>query len=197
MEKFTRDFTKEYLNETKKSLDSIEGYLIDKIEKVVPILTKARQNGSTVFIMGNGGSASTASHFACDLSKLTITDNLPRFKAISLTDNIPTILAWANDNSYEDIFLEQLKNLMSLEDIVIGISGSGNSKNVIKAVEYANKNGGITIGFSGYDGGKLAKCAYENINTHIYNMQRTEDMHLLLTHLITSLIKEEYNQDKK
>lgn len=191
MKEFRRGFVKEYLAETKKILDSIEVDLINRTDKLASILTKARENKNTIFIMGNGGSAATASHFVGDLLKSTIVGGPHRFKAISLTDNIPSMLAWANDVGYEEIFIEQLKNLMAPSDIVIGISGSGNSPNIIKAIEYANNNGGITIGLSGYDGGKLLKYAQVNIHVPSSHMQKVEDIHLLIEHLLTSLIREE------
>lgn len=194
MKEFRKKFSKEYLEEIRKTLDLMGEDLTDKVDKLASILIKARENKNMIFIMGNGGSALTASHFVSDLSKGTIVEGFPRFKAVALTDNIPNMLAWANDVGYEEIFIEQLKNLMEPGDIVIGISGSGNSLNVIKAIEYANKNGGITIGLSGYDGGKLLKCAQENIHVPSSYMQRVEDIHLLIEHLLTSLIREEQKQ---
>lgn len=191
MEEFRKKFAKEYLGEIRKILDLMEDDLLSNMDKLATILLKAREKRNTIFIMGNGGSASTASHFVGDLSKGTIVEGFGRFKAIALTDNIPNMLAWANDNSYDDIFVEQLKNLMEPGDVVIGISGSGNSMNVIKAVEYANENGGITIGLSGYDGGRLLKSAQKNIHVPSSHMQRVEDIHLLIEHLLTSLIREE------
>jgi len=191
VKEFRKRFTQEYLAEIKKILDSIEADLINKIDKLASILRKARDNRNTIFIMGNGGSATTASHFAGDLSKGTIVDGLPRFKAVALTDSAPNILAWANDVGYEEIFVEQLKNLMEPGDVVIGISVSGNSMNVVKAIEYANRNGGLTIGLSGCSGGKLLKCAQENIHVPCSYMQRVEDVHLLIEHLLTSLLREE------
>jgi len=191
MDEFRVRFSKDYLREIKQILDLMEENLINELDKLATIFIKARDNKKTIFIMGNGGSASTASHFVGDLSKGTIVEGRPRFKAIALTDNIPNMLAWANDSSFGDIFVEQLKNLMEPGDIVIGISGSGNSMNVIKAIDYANKNGGITIGFSGYDGGKLKKYAKENIHVPSSFMQKVEDVHLIIEHLLTSLIREE------
>ena len=191
MNEFRKKFTKEYLAETTRILDSMKEDLINKMDKIALILMKARENKNTIFVMGNGGSASTASHFITDLSKGTIVEGFPRFKAVALTDNIPNILAWANDVGYNEIFTEQLNNLMEAGDVVIGISVSGNSKNVIKAIEYANKNGGITLGLSGCDGGRLLKCAQENIHVPSSYMQRVEDIHLLIEHLLTSLIREE------
>ncbi len=196
MTEFRKRYTKEYLAEIRKILDSIEEDLVNKVDKLASILTKARESKKTIFTMGNGGSATTASHIAQDIAKCTIAEGLPRFKAIALTDSISSILAWANDASYEEIFIEQLKNLMEPGDVVIGISGSGNSMNVIKAIEYANNNGGLTIGLSGYDGGKLLKCAQENIHIPSSHMQRVEDIHLLIGHILISLIKEEQEQNR-
>jgi D-sedoheptulose 7-phosphate isomerase len=193
MDAFRKKFTKDYLQELKRILDSIEGNLIMEIDQAATILLEAREKKRTIFIMGNGGSAATASHFVSDLSKGTILKGYPRFRAIALTDNIPNLLAWANDKSYDDVFMEQLKNLMEPNDVVIGISGSGNSTNVIKAIEYANANGGITVGISGFNGGKLFQCAKENIHIPCFNMQRVEDIHLIIEHLLISLIREEQN----
>lgn len=197
MDNFREKFTKDYLKEIHTILNVMERDLVKKMDTIATILLKARTERKTIFIMGNGGSASTASHFVSDLSKGTIVDGFPRFKAIALTDNIPTMLAWANDASYDDIFVEQLKNLMEPGDVIIGISGSGNSANVVKAIKYANENRGITIGISGYDGGALLRCAQENIHAPSNYMQRVEDIHLLLEHLLTSLIREEQQRQKK
>ncbi len=193
MKDFRENFAREYLAEIRKILDSIENDLVRSIDELVSILLKARDTRNTVFIMGNGGSALTASHFVGDLSKGTIVEGFSRFKAVALTDNVTNIMAWANDTNYDEIFIEQLKNLMEPNDIVIGISASGNSKNVIQAIEYANENGGITIGFSGYDGGQLIKSALKNIHVPSSYMQRVEDIHLLIEHLVTSTIREEQN----
>ena len=190
----------DYLNKTKDILESIEDDLAKNIDRIASILIKARISKNKIFIMGNGGSASTSSHFANDLAKLTIINGQPRFKVISLTDNVPVMLAWANDTAYENIFVEQLKNLMDSNDVVIGISCSGNSMNVIKAMEYANINKGITIGFSGYDGGKLIKISQENIHVPCSDMQRVEDIHLIIQHILTTLVKEEaekFNNSKE
>jgi len=196
MKEFRKKFIQEYLEDIKRILGSVEEDLINRIDNLASILIKARENRNTIFIMGNGGSASTASHFVGDLSKCTIVDGFPRFKAVALTDNITNMLAWANDGGYEQIFVEQLKNLMEPGDVVIGISVSGNSMNIIKAIEYANKNGGLTIGLSGGDGGQLAKYAQENIHVPSSYMQKVEDIHLLIEHLLTSLIREEQKHNK-
>ncbi len=192
MPNFRTPFVKEYLKEIRGILERMEEDLILKIDILATELLRARENGNTIFIMGNGGTATTASHFAGDLAKGTIVEGFPRFKAIALTDNIPNMLAWANDEGYEHIFVEQLKNLMEPGDVVIGISGSGNSENVIKAIKYANEYDALTIGFSGFsENNKLMNTAKINIHVPSSYMERVEDVHLLLQHLLTSLIREE------
>src|SRR2546421_7059790 len=125
------------------------------LEKVLLLLEEAYRNGRRIFIMGNGGSAATASHFALDLAKNTITSGASRLKAISLTDHVPLITAWSNDTAYEHIFAEQLANLIEPGDIVIGISTSGNSLNVINAMKLTKQHRGFTIALLGAKGGKL------------------------------------------
>ena len=191
MEDFRKHYTTTYLEEVTDLLNQMQEEFVVKMNKFVKILYEARNNKKTVFFMGNGGSAATASHFVGDLSKGTIVEGYPRFKTISLTDNVPNMLAWGNDSSYEDIFVEQLKNLMEYGDVVVGISGSGNSKNVVKAIEYANANGGVTFGILGYDGGKLLEIVQESIHVPSFNMQQVEDIHVIVSHLLTSMIREE------
>ena len=167
----------------------MESFFYQDIEKIARILFEARESKQTIFAMGNGGSGSTASHLVNDWAKGTIHGNHQRLKAIALTDNIPLMLAWANDSSYEDIFLEQLRNLMNPNDVVVGISGSGNSANVIKAIQYANDNQAITIGLTGFDGGKLQSIAQECIIVPSDNMQQIENMHLIVQHLLMLILK--------
>jgi D-sedoheptulose 7-phosphate isomerase len=196
MSDFRAEFVDDYISRIKRILDDmVNADLAPKVNQIVEVLLQARSENKTVFIMGNGGSASTASHFVGDLSKGTIVEGFLRFRAIALTDNIPNMLAWGNDSSYDVIFVEQLKNLMNPGDVVIGISGSGNSGNVLKAIEYANNNGGVTIGWSGFGGGKLKDIAQIPLVAPSNYMQRIEDIHLLLEHLITSLIREEQMKD--
>ena len=196
MPNFRTQFVKEYLSKVIQLLTEMEEDAISKIDILATELLKARENRKTIFIMGNGGSASTASHFAGDISKGTIVEGFPRFKAIALTNNIPNMLAWANDNGYEYIFVEQLKNLMEQGDVVIGISGSGNSENIIRAIEYANEHNAVTIGFSGFsENNKLMNTAKINIHVPSSYMQRVEDIHLLLQHLLTSLIREKMKHE--
>jgi len=191
MEEKVQAYIEDYFARVKRSIDELgSDEFLAKIDEVVKILLDARENNKQIFVMGNGGSGSTASHLMCDLGKMTICEGSPRFRVIALTDNIPLMLAWANDASYEDIFVEQLKNLMNPGDVVLGISGSGNSPNVIKAIEYANAHEGITIGWTGFDGGKLGTAAKLAIVAPSHNMQRIEDVHMVLTHLVSSIIRD-------
>jgi D-sedoheptulose 7-phosphate isomerase len=186
------DFVADYINRVNRILnDMLNSDLTEHVNKIVDLLLTARTENKTIYVMGNGGSASTASHFVGDLSKGTIVEGFPRFRVVALTDNIPNLLAWGNDSCYEDIFIEQLKNLLNPGDVVIGISGSGNSENVIRAIQYANDQGAVTIGWSGFSGGKLKDIAQIPLVVPSHYMQRIEDIHLLLEHLITSLIREE------
>ena len=144
----------EYLDLQINSTSSLkENY--EELEKIFNVLKNARDSGNQVFVMGNGGSASTASHFVADLLKTSITNENKRFKAISLSDNIPVLLAWSNDESYDTVFSNQLENFVEKDDVVIGISGSGNSKNVLNAIQLANEKHATTIGLNGKGGGKF------------------------------------------
>ncbi|MFQ6067505.1 MAG: D-glycero-beta-D-manno-heptose 1,7-bisphosphate 7-phosphatase [bacterium] len=176
-------FIEDYLTKLKETFD---GLPYSQIARIKDILLRAYRENKKVFIMGNGGSAATASHFACDLGKRTAGKDIfrKRFKVIALTDNVSLLTAWANDAAYENIFLEQLKNLLDAGDIVIAISGSGNSRNVLRAVEYANANGALTIGFTGFEGGKLKDIAKECLIVLSNSMEQIEDIHLILEHLL-------------
>lgn len=159
------------------------------IAQVVDVLEEARLQGRQVFIMGNGGSASTATHFVCDLAKNTRQEGLPHYRAIGLTDNMAIFSAYANDEGYETVFANQLANLIHPGDIVIGISASGNSKNVLNAVAEAHKHRAMVIGFSGFDGGKLAGMVDINIHVDSHVIEHVEDIHLMLEHMIVRAIK--------
>jgi D-sedoheptulose 7-phosphate isomerase len=154
------------------------------VDQVIETLISANQAGQTVFICGNGGSASTATHFGCDLAKRPIVAGQPRYRVIPLTDNNALMTALSNDIGYEVVFSEQLIPLVRKGDVLIGISGSGNSKNVLKAVEVAKAAGATTIGFSGYDGGKLAPAVDISVHIPSFNMAMVEDVHLMLEHAI-------------
>ena len=182
--------TSRYIDDVIASLEAMKKDFPGKAEEIVSVLTKARDSGRRIYVMGNGGSASTASHMASDLGKGSNRKDAPRFKAIALTDNIPVMLAWANDSSYEDIFVEQLRNHLEKGDVVIGISGSGNSENVLRAIEYANETGAETIGLSGFDGGKLAKMARTSYIVPNRCMQQVEDIHLIIEHLLSMVLRD-------
>lgn len=192
-----KGYIKNYFSEIKNTLDIMEDSMLDKIGEIVDILVDTRDKGRMVFIMGNGGSASTASHFASDLNKTAIVKGERRFKAIALTDNLPLITAWSNDQGYDDVFAEQLENYISEGDVVIGISGSGESRNIIKAIEIGNAYGALTLGFTGFEGGALKDVAKISIVVPSKNMQRTEDIHMLLIHLLSLMIREESAQSEK
>ncbi len=161
------------------------------IEEIIEKLIYARDNENIIFVMGNGGSGSTASHFVSDLLKTAITNNTKRFKAISLVDNIPVNLAWSNDVSYDCIFSEQLQNFLKKDDIVIGFSGSGNSSNIINAIKYGKENGAVCIGITGMSGGKLSKLVDHTLVVPSYDMLLIESTHLLICHCIINAIRDQ------
>lgn len=174
-------FSINYLVELKDLLDTFPH---EKFEEIGKALLSAYNDEKHVFIMGNGGSGSTASHFACDINKGSCYDLDKKFKVICLNDNIPTMLAYANDLSYKKVFVEQLKNFLQPEDVVIGISGSGNSENVLRAVSYAKEKGAKTVGLTGFDGGKLAQIADIPLVASINDMQKVEDVHMIVVHML-------------
>lgn len=187
-----KNISQDYLNKVKESLDALD---LGKVQKIAEVLFEAYKNDKQIFIIGNGGSASNASHFAGDLRKGTLKniydENEGRFRAISLTDNTTIITALGNDLSYENIFSQQLNNLLNKDDVVIGISGSGNSANVINAIQYAKKCGAKTVGLLGFKtGGKLHELVDYEITVQENHYGRIEDVHLLLAHLITSILFE-------
>jgi D-sedoheptulose 7-phosphate isomerase len=181
-----RQIIETYLSEVGATLGKLP---VDMTAQVVELIETARANGKRVFTFGNGGSAATASHFASDLSKGAISAGKPRIKAFALTDNVPLLSAWANDTAYENIFAEQLENLVETGDIAIGISGSGNSQNVLNGVKVAKAKGASTIGFIGFDGGKLKSLVDLAIVVPNDNMEQVEDIHLLLAHIITTCLR--------
>ena len=160
------------------------------INNIINILIDARNSGKKIFTFGNGGSASTASHFVSDLLKTTITKNDKRFIAISLVDNFAVNSAWANDVSYDDIFIEQLKNFLTDGDVVIAFSGSGTSINVTKALEFAKTKGAITIGFTGMPGGEFPKICDHPYLVPSNSMLTIESFHIMMCHAIIFTIRE-------
>jgi len=197
-----KEFIQEYINEVKNSLDTLD---IKKINTAVSMIVKAYDKGSRVFILGNGGSASTATHMACDLGKGTLSrfyDNKEkRLRVISLSDNTALLTAYANDLSFEHAYVQQLRNLVEKQDLVIVISGSGNSKNLLKAIKYAKDQGAKTLGILGFkNGGKLAEMVDSAIIVQSNHYGPVEDVHLVMNHLLSSCfakIKREYDDDKQ
>ena len=155
-----------------------------KIDAVVDILWEAYQQDRTVFVFGNGGSAALASHSACDLGKGTVVNGNRRFRVFSLTDNIPLITAWANDQNFTDIFAEQLRGLVRADDVVLAISGSGNSKNVLTGLQVARDAGARTVGLTGFQGGQMKFLCDLCVVVPANNMQLIEDFHVSVTHSI-------------
>lgn len=170
----------DYISSLQKTISELS---VDAIEEVVDVLHKARISEKQIFIMGNGGSASTASHFVCDLAKNIRKESLPHFKVIGLSDNMAIFSAYANDEGYENVFSQQLENLIQNHDVVIGISASGNSPNVLNAMSVAKKYNAETIGFTGFDGGKLGNMVKYHIHIPNNNYGQIEDIHLVLEHI--------------
>ena len=191
-----REFIEGYLSEIK---GIIENMPVESIDRAIGLLFDAWQRGSQIFTCGNGGSASTATHFACDLSKTTIVEGKKRFKAYCLNDNIPLMSALINDEGFDNLFYEQLKNLFQEGDVLVCISvhgGAGRDKaalwsqNMLKAMKYAEDMGGKTIGFAGFDGGPMKETADACIVVPANSTPQVESFHLALEHLICSCLKE-------
>ncbi len=180
----------EYRSGLKDTLDALS---IGDVEKVIGLLAEAYEQGKQVFVIGNGGSAATASHMACDLAKTTLGKSPElhrrRFRVLALTDNVPLITAWGNDVHYHTVFAEQLRNLANPGDLLIAITGSGNSPNIVEAVRAARELNLVSIGLLGFDGGSVRELLDEAIVIHSENYGYIEDMHMILTHLITHFFK--------
>ena len=161
----------------------------EQVENVTDILLRAYDRQRTVFVFGNGGSAALASHFACDLSKGTINGSNKRFRVMALTDNVPLMTAWANDSNYEDIFAEQLTNFASEGDVAFAISASGNSPNVLKALKAAKECHSITVGLTGFSGGRMRAMCDACIVVPCDNMQVIEDLQLCVAHSLFTCIR--------
>ena len=192
---------KEKIHDYKEKLKhQIDAICEKQIEEVINILYDAWRSDKTVFVFGNGGSAATASHFACDLGKNTLKkfykQTTKRFRIISLNDSMPTILAYSNDLSFDDIFSEQLKNLVLPGDIVIGITGSGNSLNILKAFKVAEENHAVTIGILGFGGGKAKELVDHAIVLNEQEYGIVEDGHWFLCHIIPQILKEKIHEEK-
>lgn len=181
-----------YFNRVADSLSNID---IDCIEKLVDLLLKARENGNTIYIFGNGGSGATASHVTGDFLKGISYGLDKRFRVQCLNDNISGMMAISNDLTYEEIFIEQLKAFLKKDDVVIGISGSGNSANVVKAMAYAKDHGAFTVAFCGYKGGKIKEMAELAIHAPVQDMEITEDVHIIIFHAIKQVMMKRLKGD--
>ena len=175
-----------YFAQVQEALNSVN---VEVVEQIIQLLLEANEREASIYVFGNGGSAATASHFATDLGKGAIVPGQKRFRVVSLTDNVPLITAWANDTAYENIFSEQLRGLIRPGDIVIGISGSGNSQNVLNAIRVGSEAGAITVGWSGYGGGKLAKMVDLSLDIECNVMEQVEDVHMSLGHNICTHLR--------
>jgi D-sedoheptulose 7-phosphate isomerase len=172
-------------------LEAIDAIDLEKVNQAIEWFHEAREAGSHIFVCGNGGSASTASHFACDIVKGASFERASRFRIMALTDQLPTLTAYANDVGYDSVFVEQLKNFAETGDLFLAISGSGNSPNVLRAMEHANAAGCRTIALTGRDGGKLAPMAQLSIQVPVPHMGRIEDAHMVVCHMIAYRFMEE------
>ncbi len=190
-----KDYLDKYLKYLTKVFEDID---CSAIEKIIDIFQNARVNDKTIFLIGNGGSAATCSHFSEDLSFGAFVNGKKPFKTICLTDNTSYITALGNDIGYENIFSGQLRCLLKEGDVVVGISGSGNSPNIIKAMEYANQHGAITVGLLGFDGGKMKDiCKYNIIvKTEKGMYGPVEDMHMILAHMISTYLLLKQNEEE-
>jgi D-sedoheptulose 7-phosphate isomerase len=177
----SNSFAEDYLQRLRVVLNSIDTRAIDA---AVDIIERTWKQGRQIISLGNGGSSMTALHFITDWNKSPFLSSGHPFRGRSLVDNVGLLMAYANDMSFQDVFKEQLRNILEPDDLVIAISGSGNSENVIRAVSYANSSGAKTLGLCGFDGGKLRNLAHHVIWVPINDMQLVEDVHAMFGHIV-------------
>ncbi len=174
-------FPERYKRDLLEAIDTID---LELVGRAIEWFRQARAAGQQIFVCGNGGSAATASHFACDIGKGASFNRPSRFRIMALTDSLTTLTAYSNDVSYDAVFVEQLRNFARPGDLVMAISGSGNSPNVVRALEYANSIGCRTLALTGRDGGQLGPLAGLNIQVPVPHMGRIEDAHMIVCHMI-------------
>ena len=180
----------DYINLETKVINKLDQ---KQIKNLLEVLDDALKTNKNIYVFGNGGSGSTASHLYNDFAKAIFKETDKKFRIYCLNDNIPSLLAVANDIGYEEVFRYQLKRYgISSNDVIIALSGSGNSKNIINAVSYAKDNGATIIGLTGFDGGKLKKLSDYSLDTNINDMRITEDIHLIINHLLINAFYEMY-----
>ena len=172
---------KQYIELVKSTLDALNAKVI---ESLVDAFHSTYEKGGNIYTMGNGGSGASASHAAGDFLKGASYGLDKRFRMICLNDNLPSMMAIANDIGWESIFVEPLKNFLSPNDLVIGISGSGNSRNVVNAIEYANEQGATTVAMSGFKGGKISQIATIDVHAPVMDMEVTEDVHMVIFNIV-------------
>jgi D-sedoheptulose 7-phosphate isomerase len=188
----------EYLKRCSEEFEKLD---LAQTEGLAGDIFQAYQTGRFVFICGNGGSGSNSSHFCEDLGKSTLdpkdftNDEVKRLKVLSLTDNTPYILAWGNDEGFDRVFVEQLKNLASPGDVLIAISGSGNSPNILSAVDWANRHGLTTFGLTGYSGGKLKAAQQDGLHVELDDMGMVESIHLCVFHWVLNDVYARINRE--
>lgn len=190
MRSYYTDYSREANNYIEKLITTLKLLDMQTVSDVINTLTDVLSENGTVYVFGNGGSASTASHMQNDFNRGVSECSDEKFKFCCLSDNVATITAIANDYSYDDIYFRQLEKRLLPQDLIIAISGSGNSENVIKAVKYAKSQGNKVIGITGFDGGELKKLADFNLHADINDMQIAEDVHLILNHLMMSVLRQ-------
>lgn len=192
---YTVDYRSKLQAYLEKEIEVVKSLNLDEINTVMNVLEEAKDQGKTTYICGNGGSAATASHFVCDFNK-GLNDEASQFNFVCLSDNTPIMMAISNDIGYDETFRYQIKGRIKKGDIFFGISGSGNSGNVINGMEYANSIGAKTIALVGYDGGKMKQIADYYIHVNVNNMQISEDLHMVMDHLMMYTLKEMGPGDK-
>ncbi len=174
-------FAIEYKRRLLAALETVD---LDRVEQLIDVFRRARDEDRQIFVFGNGGSAATANHFACDIVKGASYGREKRFRILSLSEQIPTMTAYSNDVGYESVFVEPLKNFARPGDVAMAISGSGNSENVVRAIEYANSVGCYTVGLSGITGGKLRPSVDLSLHVSDNHMGRVEDAHFFICHMV-------------
>jgi D-sedoheptulose 7-phosphate isomerase len=180
-----------YLEELSSTIPKLP---LPAIDRMVCAFLQAYENGRTIFLFGNGGSAALASHMACDLGKGTAPASGKRLRAVALTDNVALITAWSNDARYEDIFAEQLENLLQPGDVACAISASGNSSNILAALGFARRVGAVTAGMAGFQGGKMKALCDVCVVVPSDNMQIIEDLHLSIAHSVFRVVRHEIQE---
>lgn len=182
------DYSNNIKTYIEKEIEVLNMLDINAINSAICEIVAAFEREGNIYTFGNGGSASTASHFANDFNKGISEYTEKKFRFICLNDNVPTVMAVANDIGYDEVFRFQLRGKLDKKDLVIGISGSGNSKNVVNAIEYAKQEGIRTLGITGYDGGKVKQMVDASLHVPIKNMQITEDIHMVFDHMMMTVL---------